>query len=375
MSLAGRTTAGLLLLGLAGCRIALNHDPTGWTLPINQLAVERVEWWRDLVRPPFLEYMPTEYAAPAVDEGGELVVALTRDGKVHALQAGGDEAWTVDVRNRFSAGALIHEGVVYVPGGDGILYALDARTGKERWRYAAGEELVSVPTVAGRLVLVASQTDTLFAVNREDGRWVWQYRRELASNFSIRGASGATAQGDTAFAGFSDGHVVALSLSDGQVKWDQPLSPGGQFGDVDTTPLLENGRLFVASYREGLFELRADTGAIRWQGKTFGITHLVKRGGILYATGADRVEAHLAANGNLLWALPLKDHAAQQAAVTPPYLTVPTGGELLFVDIATGKRLMEWDPGQGVTAPATANNGSLYVLSNAGVLYALNVVQ
>jgi outer membrane protein assembly factor BamB len=60
--------------------------------------------------------------------------------------------------------------------------------------------------------------------------------------------------------------------------------------------------------------------------------------------------------------------------VASQYLTVPTGGELLFVDMASGKRLLEWDPGRGVTAPATANNGSLYVLSNAGVLYALEVL-
>ena len=374
---------GACLLGLGSCipRVALNSDLTSWQPPVNQLSVEHVDWFVNLVRPGLLEFSPSEYAAPALDETGELIVALTRDGKVHAIDVGmqggravGTERWTFDAQNRFIAAATIRAGVVYVPGGDGVLYALDARTGKPRWSYASGEELVTSPTVTDKVVLVSSQSDTLFAVNREDGKWIWQYRRESAASYSIRGASGAAVRGDIAYCGFSDGHLVALQLADGQVKWDQALSPGGQFGDIDTTPLLtDDGRLFVASYRDGLYELALDTGATRWQNKVAGITRITRKGGILFAAGADRVEAHILANGQLLWSLMLKDKAAQEIAVAQRVLAIPTGGELLFVDTLTGKRLMEWDPGKGVTAPAVWNHGALYVLSNAGSLYALDV--
>jgi outer membrane protein assembly factor BamB len=353
--------------------MGLNGDAMRGSPPVNQVAIERVEWWAQLVRPALLEFFPAEYAGPAVDVGARIVVALTRDGRAHGVRFGGEELWTHQTHNRFQAGPLIREGTVYVPGGDGVLYALDLRTGREKWQYQAGEELVTVPVVSVALVLVTSQTDTVFAVERVSGKWVWQYRRDAPSGFTIRGASGVAVAGDAAYVGFADGHLVALALADGQVRWDVALSPGGQFGDVDTTPLVdEGGRLYVASYRDGLFELDAATGERRWQSKVSGINHLVKRGGLLFATGADRIEAHLATNGLLFWSLLLKD-AAQAPVLAQNYLAVPTGGELLFVDLLTGRRLLEWDPGPGVTAPAAYRDGSLYVLSNSGTVYSLDL--
>src|SRR5262249_36569214 len=155
--------------------------------------------------------------------------------------------------------------------------------------------------------------------------------------------------------------------ADGTVKWDVALSPGGQFGDVDATPIVDDeGKLYTASYREGIFELDSKSGELHWQHRVAGITHVMKRGGLLFATGADRIEARIAAIGSLLWGVTLKARTAHPPAVAQRYLVVPTGGELLFVDLLTGKRLLEWDPGKGVTAPPTWDEGSLYVLSNSG---------
>jgi hypothetical protein len=94
----------------------------------------------------------------------------------------------------------------------------------------------------------------------------------------------------------------------------------------------------------------------------------------LFASGADRIQANLAANGELLWSIPLKERGAQQGALALKFLAVPTGSELLFVDTITGRQLLEWDPGRGVTAAPAWKGGELYVLSNSGVLYALNLI-
>ena len=362
------------LTGL-GCKHSLNTNAITFEPPVNQVALERVEWWANLVRPPLLEYGPTELAAPAVDASKQLVVLLTRDGIVHAVKFGGEEAWTFEAKNRFVAGALIDSGVVYVPGGDGIFYELDEATGKERWRHETGEELASVPVLAGDKVLVASQTDSLYALDRESGKWLWQYRRESAATFSIRGASGAVVRGDHAFIGFSDGHVVSLALNDGTVKWDRALSSGTQFTDVDTTPLIgDDQRLFVASFRDGLYELDSETGETKWHVLVTGINHMVRRGEVLFGTGADKIGAWLTTNGQAVWVTELKDRGAQAPVLARQFLAVPTGGELLFVDLRTGKKLLEWDPGKGVTAPATWRSGSLYVLSNNGSIYSLEVL-
>jgi outer membrane protein assembly factor BamB len=352
----------------------LNGNAITWAPPVASRKVLSVDWWQPLLTsPPLLEFVPQEHASPAVDEQGEQVIAMTRDGQVHAVRFGGALAWTFQTQGRPTAGAVVEDGLVYVPGGDGTLYALDASTGQERWRYSAGEELVTVPTIAQDLVMVASQTDSVFALERGTGKWVWQYRRDPPSGFSIRGASGVSVQGDTVFVGFSDGHLVALGRANGQVKWDRALSPGGQFGDVDATPILMDGVLYTASYREGVFALDPATGEVRWQSKVPGLTHIAARRGVLFCTGDERVEARLADNGRLIWTLPLKETAARPSALVNQFLAVPTSRELLFVDLASGRRVLGWDPGRGVTAPPVWKGDRLFVLSNLGGVFALDV--
>src|SRR5829696_3418275 len=50
----------------------------------------------------------------------------------------------------------VADGVVYAGGGEGILLAVDAASGQERWRLAVGGEAIGAPAVAGGLVFVTA---------------------------------------------------------------------------------------------------------------------------------------------------------------------------------------------------------------------------
>ena len=70
-----------------------------------------------------------------------------------------------DVRNVwFGSSPAIADGVVYVGSEDGRLYALDARTGQEKWRFKTDGAIVSSPAVAGGVVYFASTDGYLYAV-------------------------------------------------------------------------------------------------------------------------------------------------------------------------------------------------------------------
>lgn len=380
-------------LALVGCKaIPLNDDPT---VPrreanVSRAAVYEVAWRQSLVKPGLMEYQPSEPAEPAIDPETERIVVATRDGFVRCLSpVDGTVEWQHKTAGRFLGGPTISKGVVYAASGDGVLYALRAASGEKLWEFKANEELVTAPTVAGGRVLVASQGETLFAVDAETGAWAWQYRRDPPSGFTVRGAARPSVAGGVAYAGFADGALVALEVATGVVKWERRLSVSGgsQFLDVDTSPVVAEGRVYAASYKDGLYALDAATGDTVWSSSRGGLTGLVQRGATLFASGDGAVTAFDAGSGRMLWSLDISDstprgkahNAGRSMSLARGYVVVPTATALAFVEPSSGKVRAMWDPGRGVTAaPAGTSSprfgARLYVMSNLGTVYALQLV-
>lgn len=364
---------GLLL---AGCRPlpVLPDDSARYH------ALYSIDWWAPLVKPEALEYLPREIASPAADldlpPGQTEVIAATRDHMVRGISPLGKLDWVFETRGHFVAGPTLKNGVAYVPGGDGTLYALDARTGKLKWQYDSGEDLLTTPVLDEQIVLVATENDALLAVERQTGKLRWRYHRELraAAGFSIFGAADPLIYQGTIYIGFSDGSLVALT-QDGTVKWERFLTTEGkQFLDVDTTPIIDaSGRLYAASYKDGLYALDPETGSIKWHTTKAGITGLALRRSLLFSSGDQMLGAYWSDSGKQVWSLDLGSKAARRLVVAKGLIVAPTSTALLFVDALTGRTLSSWNPGKGVSAVPFWSQGRLYVLSNLGYLYALRL--
>lgn len=395
------TTAVLIL---AGCKaIPLNDDPT---VPRKQAhvslpALYEVAWYTPLVELGLLEYQPSEPASAVVDTETDLIYVTTRDGFVRCLSpVDGSVQWSFKTEGRFLSGPAVRtfppaedearrRSIVYVAGGDGQLYALKAESGELAWAFKANEELVTTPTFAGDKILVASQSETLFAVDIHTGAWVWQYRRDPPSGFTVRGTSQPVVRGDLIYMGFADGHLVALNLQSGISVWEKRLaiSGGNQFLDVDSTPVLSEGRVYAASYLDGIQALDEKTGDLIWSAAHPGLTGILSRGNTLFATGDGSLTAFDKEGGRRLWSVNLSDrtpkgkgvNVGRSLAQTRNYVLVPTSTALALVDPNSGKVHAMWNPGRGVTAAPTPSRshrfGSrLYVVSNLGTVFALQLL-
>lgn len=363
-----------VILGAGCARIPLYADPTVRQRdrgPPTRLF--SVDWDLRLVDDKFLEYLPREYAPPTADSAS--VVALTRDGVVRSVDLNGRLRWSYRTAVPFSAPARIVDRVVYVPGGDGHLYAFNQGTGALLWSYAAGEELVTAPVVVDGKVLVASIANTLFAVDASSGKWVWQYKRDIPSGFTIRGAASPTVANGLAYIGFSDGYVVAVATDDGVAKWERALSPsGGQFVDADATPVLdERGQLYVASYRDGVYALDPKSGDVLWHTVISGVTSLLSRGDMVFYVGDQQVGALISSTGKTLWLMKLPAKDGRPPIFAHGKLVLPTTDALLFIDPITGRSQLAWNPGRGISATPHVFGSRMYVLSNMGYLYALRI--
>jgi outer membrane protein assembly factor BamB len=373
------TLLAIVLATLGGCasgRAPVLTDPFSRE-PAATLAVFSIDYWHPLVETSTtMEFVPREFSTPAVDPVSGRVVVGTRDGVLRSVNIDGKVRWALNTPTPFFAGVLIRDGVVYSPGGDGVLRAIKADTGQVLWSYDCGEELVTVPVLAEGRLLVASQSATLYAVDVNDGKWLWQYRRTPPAGFILRGASTPVVRDGVVYLGFSDGHAAALEAKTGGAIWDRVLSTGTQFIDVSSTPGFDAaGHLIVASYKDGLFALDAKTGDTVWQTTASGLAYVLVKGGVVFAAGEDRIGAWSADTGKNIWVTTLPDRAGQQPAIASGLLLVPTGKGLLFVDPVGGRILRRFDPGKGVTATPGVYGPDALVLSNLGFVYGLHVTQ
>src|ERR671914_2664922 len=112
--------------------------------------------------------------------------------------------WKVTLPESVRSSPVLRDGVLYVNCRNGILYALDSRTGKERWTYQAGDALRSTPSLSGNLVLFGGDDGAVYAVDRTAGRLSWKI--EIGGYIW----TSPVVLGDAVFSGSTNGAYVSM---------------------------------------------------------------------------------------------------------------------------------------------------------------------
>src|SRR3954468_23793569 len=127
-------------------------------------------------------------ASPAV--AGGLVVAATIGGRIFAVdQAAGKLRWSLTTGpvlppNTSPAGGwdlwasspAIVGSRVLIGGGDGKVYCLDLRNGRQHWQAKTGGRVRATPAVHGGTVVVGSWDGRVYAYDLETGQERWVHR-------------------------------------------------------------------------------------------------------------------------------------------------------------------------------------------------------
>jgi alcohol dehydrogenase (cytochrome c) len=97
-------------------------------------------------------------------------------------------------------------------------------------------------------VLFIESANTVDALDAASGRQLWQYVRALpAAQRDGRGArmKGMAIYQDLLYAPTADGHIVALDIHNGNVRWDHPIITPAQGVSVDGGPIVVNGKVIL----------------------------------------------------------------------------------------------------------------------------------
>jgi len=99
---------------------------------------------------------------------------LTLRWKFQSAEDGGKIESYPSVDDGFSP-ALIHQGVVYVGGHDGRIYAIDARSGRKIWEFRTRDHVMPAPILHDGLLFVGSMDGFYYALDAKTGAVAWKY--------------------------------------------------------------------------------------------------------------------------------------------------------------------------------------------------------
>jgi outer membrane protein assembly factor BamB len=231
---------------------------------------------------------------------GDVVLFGAGDGHLYAVDAArGTIRWRLATQGRIRTAPAASDGVVFVGSADGTLYAADLATGALRWRFdTEGHRLdsgafgfdrrtiQSSPAVSGDYVVFGSRDGSVYALDRKTGSQRW--RAESYYHASWVNTSPAIADG-LVFVGTSDGRFFhALDLATGVERWRVSL-PGVAWSSAavvgDAVIFGEGtGILVVVDRATGKLRWRRRIGTGQGGGGIFGAATVAD--GVVYA--ADR---------------------------------------------------------------------------------------
>lgn len=359
----------LLSLILGGCSsIGVGSMP-------REFVIES-KWVRSTLKKEFLGFRRMNRMTPLVLET-MIIQANSIDGILAYDRVSGAEIWRLNLDNGVEGGAQSANGKLYFGSSDGQFYCLNTATGKVLWTFPVRAETLAPPTVEGGVVYFQSGTDVVYALDAETGRQLWLYNRQVAGNLSIRASTRPMVAGDTVFAGFSDGFVVALKKRDGGLLWERKLGRGNRFKDVDSTPVIDGSNVYVASFDGSLSSLKADSGEVNWtldEGGYVPVT--IHKDRLYFSTTSGKVLILDKTTGQIQKTIQLSKGIATQPVI---YKTMIIYGEseggLVVADAESGASIGRFEPGRGlVSRPAVVEQtGEAYFISNNANLFALKM--
>jgi outer membrane protein assembly factor BamB len=191
---------------------------------------------------------------------------------------------------------LVADRTVLVGDWDGNVWALDARTGRTRWRAHLDGAVKGSLALAGRRVFIGTYGGSVYALSARTGAVLWR-----SGGHGEFYSSPAVAYGRV-FIGSLDNGVYAFGQATGDVLWTRPT---GRY--VYASPAVAHGLVLVGSYDHHFYALDVGSGAVRWRfdanGPISGAASVVD-GVVYFSTFAERTYALHVGGGRVVQTWP-----------------------------------------------------------------------
>ena len=105
------------------------------------------------------------------------------DGNLYAVQlSSGRKQWIFSTPSTLKASPGVHQGRVFIGDTDGRFYCVDAATGKELWHFDTEGEIDSSPNFYGNNVIFGSRDYNVYCLDIDAGKQAWKFE----SGYEVR---------------------------------------------------------------------------------------------------------------------------------------------------------------------------------------------
>ncbi len=339
----------------------------------NKRFVVNPQWVQSTLAKPNNEFRKINRMSPVIYKKS-IIVGNSIDGLISYNLADKSVNWRLNIPYGVEAGAAMINDRLFVGSNNGKMYSVNLANGEIVWTFDSSSELVSEPLLSEGVLYFVSGSQSLYAVDATSGKQLWIHsRQDTTSTITIRGGSKPNIANDILYVGFSDGALVALNAKTGTAQWEITLNRNSKFKDIDASPVIDNGFIYVNSYDDKIYCLSKEKGEIIWNAPYGGVGTPIISGDKLYTTSSKgELVALNVKDGQLLWSRKTLDGIFSDLSLyNDVIVTGESQGKLLFFNKLTGETVGSFEPGRGVFSRPTIYENSIYFVSGEGNIYGL----
>jgi outer membrane protein assembly factor BamB len=300
-------------------------------------------------------------STPAIS--GAVAYFGTRDGYLIALDLlTHQQKWDFDLSGfPVRSSPAIANRTVFISSGF-TLYAIDADNGRELWNVDMAYAGESSPTVADGVVYVASKENNLYAFDTESGEQLWFFKTDGL----LFGTPSLT--DEAVIIGGDDGDLFAVDRENGHLHWKITLDSA-----IYSTPAISDGRIFVTTKGQTISAVDLESGELIWSYPVGGSSSPAVADGVVFVGSDDgalyAIDAEV--GGEPLWLFATGSQRVQSPVVVGDEVILAAGAMVVSLDRASGEVVWQYPVGNDVTTGTVILDGYLYAGDKDGYLYAI----
>ena len=358
---------GLALVLLASCSGGANQPKPAQLKPVVPVVAVQQIWTARLGTVSF---------PMTVSASGNSLIAAASDGVVAAIDARtGRDIWRLNLVTPLAAG-VGSDGrmAAVVTLGNELVVIVD---GREIWREKLTAQAYTAPFVAGGRIFVLTADRAVHAFDGNSGRKLWTQQRPTEP-LVLRQAGVLLAVGDTLVAGLA-GRIAGLNPANGSLRWEVPIASPRGINDVERLVDLVgpvsrlNEVVCVRAFQASVGCVNADRGVLQWTKPADGSVGLDGDGRLVFAVESDgKVVSWKRADGESGWS---SDQLRYRGLTAPRVVgrSIAIGDASGFVHLLSREdgtlvnRLTT--DGSAIVATPTLVGETLVVVTRAGTIF------
>ena len=395
----------------AGFLLALALLASGCEEPIEKLWAYRSE--------------SASQSSPAI--AGSMIVFGTQTGELHAVSRDGSFIWKFQTRKEIVSAPAVTDDLILFGSTNYNFYAVDF-SGREVWKYLTDDRIKGDPLAVGSDVIFGSYDTHLYRMTARTRAMKWSFPDNLFAKDDGGGGGGLVGDGDgeapedekekaagteekqdepkdepavdtsqwpkrgfsyaqptltsngLVVSGNLDGHVYALDVETGELKWRFATDGVAQNLGVTSTVVERDGTLYFGGNDGHVYAIDLNSQAVKWKFKTgneVNSSPAFDEAGTLFIGGLDKkLYAIDSKTGAKKWEFFCEGAIKSQPIVYKNLVIFGASegdGHVYAVDTATGQEFWKHKTGGAIDGDPLLDGDRFYIPSNDNRLYAFKI--